>query len=56
MVYFENKLYTSDPKYHTNESLRYENYKGKLSYTMKDFVSFGTDFHSMYFISTISLK
>ena len=56
MVYFENKLYTSDQKYQTNENVRDENYKGNLSYPMKDFVSFGTDFQLMYFMSTISLK
>ena len=56
MVDFVNKLDTSYQKYQTNENVRYENYKGNLSYPMKDFVSFGTDFQLMYFMSTISLK
>ena len=49
MVDFVNKLDTSDQKYQTNENERDENYKGKLSYPMKDFVSFGTDFHLLHF-------
>ena len=56
MVDFVNKLDTSYQKYQTNENVRYENYKGNLSYPMKDFVSFGTDFQSVYFMSTIFLK
>ena len=44
MVDIGNKLDTSDQKYQTNENERDENYKGKLSYPMKDFVSYGTDF------------
>ena len=36
--------------------MRDESYKGKFLFTMKDFVSFGTDNQSMYFISTIFLK
>ena len=43
MVDFVNKLELSDQKYHTNADLRYKYYKGKYLFTMKEFVSFGTD-------------
>ena len=56
MVYFVNKLELSDQKYHTNANVRYEYYKEKFLFPMKDFVSFGTDFQSMYFMSIILLK
>ena len=56
MVDIENKLYTSDQKYQTNENVRNENYKGKLLSSVTDLVSFGTVFQSIYFMSTILLK
>ena len=43
MVYFVNKVELSGKKYQTNGNIRYENYNGKLLFTMKDFVEFGTD-------------
>ena len=56
MVDFMNKLELSDQKYQTNGNIIDENYKGKFLFTIKYFVSFGTDFQSMYFMSTIFLK
>ena len=35
---FFNKLELSDHQYQTNGNIRDENYKGKLLFTMKDFV------------------
>ena len=52
MVDFLNKLELSDQKYQTNGIVRYENYGRKFLFTMKYFVSFGTDSQSVYFIST----
>ena len=49
---FVNKLELSDEKYQTNRNVRYENCKVDLLFTMKDFVSIGTDHQPMYFIST----
>ena len=43
MVDFMNKPELSDQKDQTNDDLRDENYKGKYLFTMKEFVSFGTD-------------
>ena len=56
MFYFVNKLELSDKKYQTNGTIRYDNYKGKFLFPMKDFVAFETHFQSMYFISTIFQK
>ena len=43
MINFVNKLELSDQRYYTNGNIRDGNYKGKFSFTMKEFVSFGTD-------------
>ena len=56
MVDFLNKLELSDQKYQNNGNLRDEHYNGKFLFPMKYFVSFGTDCHSMYFMSTRFLK
>ena len=56
MVDFLNKLELIDQKYHTNGNVRDENYKGKFLFHINEFVSFSTDRHSMYFMSTILLK
>ena len=56
MVDFLNKPELVYQKYQTNGIIRDENYKGKLLFTMEDFVSFGTDCQSMYCMSTIFLK
>ena len=56
MVDFVNKIEVSDQKYQTNGNVRHKNYKGKLLYTMKEFVSFSTNIQSIYFMSTIFLK
>ena len=56
MIDFANKLELSDKKYQNNVNVRDENYKGKFLFSMKDFVSFGTDFQGMYFMSTRLLK
>ena len=49
MVDFVNKLELNYQKYKTNGTVRDESYKGKFSFPMKDFVSFGTYRHSMIF-------
>ena len=51
-----NKLELSYQKYHTSGNLRYGSYKGKFLLYMKEFVSFGTDSKSIYFMSNIFLK
>ena len=56
MMGFVNKIELSYKKYQINGSVRDENYKGELLFTMKGFVSFVTDIHSMYFMSTRFLK
>ena len=56
MMHFLNKLKFSDQKYQTNGNVRYENYKGKLFFTIKYFVLFVTDPRSMSFMSTNLLK
>ena len=56
MVDFINKIELSDHKYQSNGNIRYENYKWKFLFTMKDFMSFRTDFHSMYFMPTNLLE
>ena len=65
MIDVVNKPELSDEKYqtygnvrdeHYNGNLRYENFKERFLFPMKDFVSFGTDLQSMNFISTISFK
>ena len=42
MVDFVNKLDLSDQKYQNNGNVRHENDKGKLLFTMKDFVLYFT--------------
>ena len=56
MMDFMNKLELSDQKFQTNWIIRDKHYKGKFLFPTKDFVSFGTDRQSMYFISTRFLK
>ena len=56
MVKFVNKIELSDQKHQTAGNIRGENYKGKFLFAMKDFVSFGTDSQSIYFISIKLLK
>ena len=56
MVGFINKLELSDQKHQTNGTVRDENYKVKFLFPMKEFLSFGTDLHSICFMSTILLK
>ena len=56
MVDFLYSLDLSDQKYETNGNLRYDNYKGKFLFTTKNFVSFGTDWQSIHFMSKIILK
>ena len=45
-----------DQIYQANGYVRDENYKESLLFYMKDFVSFGRDIQSMYFMSTKLLK
>ena len=56
MVDFLNKLEISDQQYKTNGTVRDDNYKGNLLFTMKDFVSFVRHCQSVYFMSTRLLK
>ena len=56
MVDFVNRLEFSDKKYKTDGTVRDENYNKKLLFTMKYFVLFGTDFQSMFVVSTIFSK
>ena len=56
MVDFMNKLEFIYQKYQTNVNGRDENYNGKFLFSMKDFVSFGTDHQLMYFMSIRFLK
>ena len=56
MVYFVNKIQLSDQKYQANETVGYDIYKGKFLFLIKDFVSFGINCQSMYFMSTRFLK
>ena len=51
-----NKLGLSDQKYQTNGNARDEDCRGNFLFAMEDFVSFGTDTQSMYFMSTILSK
>ena len=51
-----NKLELSYQKYHTSGNLRDGSYKGKFLFSMKEFVSFGTDSQSIYFMSIRFLK
>ena len=51
-----NEIELIDQKHQTNGNIRDENYKGKFLFTIKDFVSFGTDHQSMHFMSTAFLK
>ena len=53
MVDFVNKLELSDQKYENNSNVGDEKHKGKLLFSMKEFLSFGKDHQSMYFMSTI---
>ena len=56
MVNSLNKLEFSDDKYQTICTILYGNDKGEFLFPKNEFVSFGTDFQSMYFISTRFLK
>ena len=56
MDYFVNKLELCTQNYQTDGTVRDNNHKGKFSFPMKDFVSFGIDRQPMYFMSTILLK
>ena len=47
IVDFFNKLELSDRKYKTNGTVRDESYKGISLFTIKHFVSFGTNRQSM---------
>ena len=50
MVDFVNTLDLSYQIYNTNGNVRDENYKVKFLSPMRDFLSFGTDLQSMYFM------
>ena len=53
---FVNNIELSDQKYQNNVNVRYESYKVKFLFTMKDFVSSVTDHQLMYFMSNRLLK
>ena len=56
MIEFVNGLELKYKTYQTNGTLIYENYKEKLLFTMKEFVSFGIGHQSMFIISNIFLE
>ena len=56
MMNFVNQLEFSDKEYQTNRNKRDENYKGKFLFSMNNFVSFGIDPQSKYFMSTGLIK
>ena len=49
MVDFVNKIELSDQIYQNNGIVRYENYKGRCIFPMRDLVPLGSDSQSMYF-------
>ena len=56
MMNFVNKLDLSDQKYQTDENIKYENYKEKLIFTIKGFLSSVTDCQSINIMLDISFK
>ena len=56
MVDFLNKLELSGQKYRVHGTVIDDNHTGGFLFPMKYFVSFGTDYKSMYFMSTRLLK
>ena len=54
MVGFVNILGFNDHKYQTDGNARYESYMGKFLFPINDFVSFGTDHHSIFLYQTDS--
>ena len=53
MVRFVNKLKLSDRKYQANITVKDENYRGKLLFTVRDFMPFGTYFQSTFYVNYI---
>ena len=56
MVDCFNKIYLNDHKYQTNGTTIYESYKLNFLFPMNNFVLFGEDSQSMFFMSTRFLK
>ena len=56
MIHFVNKLEFNDQKYQSNGSVRDDNYRIKLLFTIEEFVSFVTDRQSMFYMWTIFLR
>ena len=52
MIEFVNILELKYLNYQTNVNLRYKDYRVKLLFNMKDFLSFGTYCQSMFYIKT----
>ena len=56
MVGFVNMLELNDQKYQTNLTVKCESYKRNFLFLMNDFVSFGTDHQSIFFMSNRFVK
>ena len=56
MVDFFNGLDLNNQKYQTNGTASDKGYKEKFLFNMKDFVLFGTEYPSMFFMSTRFLR
>ena len=56
MLDFFSILESNNQKYKTNETIIYENYKGKFIFNMSDFLSFVTDHQPMFYMPTRFLK
>ena len=50
MIHFVNKLEFNDQKYQSNGSVRDDNYRIKLLFTIEKLVSFGTDRQSIFYM------
>ena len=56
MIDFVNVLYLDDQKYQTSGTETYDNYKGKLLFTITKSLSFLTYLQSVFYLLTILLK
>ena len=56
MMNFVSTFELNNQKYQTNETLRYDNYKGKLLFIMTDFLSFVTYHELILYMSKRLLK
>ena len=56
VVDFLNKPELNDQNYQNNVNVKDDNYNGKFLFPLKNFLSFGTEIQSMYFMSIIFLN